>query len=222
MAVRALSTSSWGLVGVAFTLGTAAAAGLHAPTVEWIVMAVLATACLAAAGIQHGREGQALRAVAVDRVADKDDVLGMLLEARRDLIAVAGTAATLDPPVDSAERVAIVVGRYNALEMRVALLLAESDDLDPECEDKWRRDPEWHSPDVYPMTGELLKRMADLIGYRIALLARRHDSHAARRQPMSGVSPPGWVGYAPLGDPDVARVYWPAEFRQSLLAKLAS
>ncbi len=37
-----------------------------------------------------------------------------------------------------------------------------------------------------------------------------------------GVSRPDLVGYTPLRDPEIARVYWPAEFRQTLLVGIAA
>jgi hypothetical protein len=43
---------------VGFTLATAAAAGLHAPTGAWIATLALGALCVLAAGLQHRREGR--------------------------------------------------------------------------------------------------------------------------------------------------------------------
>ena len=59
----------------------------------------------------------------------------------------------------------------------------------------------------------------------VAEIARKLGVWAKRAQGViqapsgRGVSPPESVGYAPICDPETARVYWPAAFRQTLLVE---
>ncbi len=100
-----------------------------------------------------------------------DGLLPSLRAARREGHGLAGEAASLDP-IGNFGRLDNLVQRYNAFEGRVADLLAGTDELDPMWQAEWLRDPEWHSPDVFPIEREQLDGMARMIGHRVGLVDR--------------------------------------------------
>ena len=100
-----------------------------------------------------------------------DDLLASLRAARREGHGLAGEAASLDP-IGNLDRLDDLVRRYNAFEGRVADRLAGTDELDPMWQTEWLRDPEWHSPDVFPIEREQLDGMARMIGHRVGLIDR--------------------------------------------------
>jgi hypothetical protein len=111
-------------------------------------------------------EGQ--RAGAGERAGEParpDGLLASLRAARREGHGLPGEAASLDP-IGNFDRLEDLVRRYNAFEGRVADLLASTDELDPMWQTEWLRDPEWHSPDVFPIEREQLDGMARMIGHR--------------------------------------------------------
>lgn len=55
--MRAVSATTLGILSVAMTLATAAAAGLHAPTGVWIATLATAVVLMVVAGLQHRHEG---------------------------------------------------------------------------------------------------------------------------------------------------------------------
>jgi hypothetical protein len=101
---------------------------------------------------------------------DRDDELvKALLAELRTGNRLAGEASTLEP-IGNLDRLDDLVRRYNAFEGRVSELLAEDELLDPRWRDEFLRDPEWHSPNVFPHTRDQLDGMARMIGHRVRLI----------------------------------------------------
>jgi hypothetical protein len=92
-----------------------------------------------------------------------------LLAERRVGSKLAGEVSTLEP-IGNLDRLNDLVRRYNAFEGRVADLLADDEMLDPRWRDDFLRDPDWHSPDVFPITREQLDRMGQMVSQRVRLI----------------------------------------------------